>query len=80
MNICMLSNMVKKEKRMPLIPHDIIELKNILVYGYKLHTRKLHHFITSILLSISNHFLYWLLCFSFIVVNTPILLKPIYNL
>ena len=29
MNICMLSNMVKKEKRMPLIPEDIIELKNI---------------------------------------------------
>ena len=29
MNICMLSNMVKKEKRMPLIPDDIIELKNI---------------------------------------------------
>ncbi len=29
MNICMLSNMVKKEKRMPLIPNDIIELKNI---------------------------------------------------
>ena len=29
MNICMLSNMAKKEKRMPLIPDDIIELKNI---------------------------------------------------
>ena len=29
MNICMLSDMVKKEKRMPLIPNDIIELKNI---------------------------------------------------
>ena len=29
MNICMLSDMVKKEKRMPLIPDDIIELKNI---------------------------------------------------
>ena len=29
MNICMLSNMVKKEKRMPLIPDDIVELKNI---------------------------------------------------
>ena len=28
MNICMLSDMVKKEKRMPLIPDDIIELKN----------------------------------------------------
>ena len=29
MNICMVSDMVKKEKRMPLIPDDIIELKNI---------------------------------------------------
>ena len=29
MNICMLSDIVKKEKRMPLIPDDIIELKNI---------------------------------------------------
>ena len=29
MNICMLSDIVKKEKRMPLIPNDIIELKNI---------------------------------------------------
>ena len=29
MNICMLSDMVKKEKRMPLIPDDIIELKKI---------------------------------------------------
>ena len=29
MNICMLSDTVKKEKRMPLIPDDIIELKNI---------------------------------------------------
>ena len=29
MNICMLSDMVKKEKRMPLIPDDIVELKNI---------------------------------------------------
>ena len=29
MNICMLSDMFKKEKRMPLIPDDIIELKNI---------------------------------------------------
>ena len=29
MNICMLSNMVKKEKRMPLIPDDIVELKNV---------------------------------------------------
>ena len=29
MNICMLSDMVKKEKRMPLIPDDIIKLKNI---------------------------------------------------
>ena len=29
MNICMLSDMVKKEKRMPLRPDDIIELKNI---------------------------------------------------
>ncbi len=28
MNICMLSDKVKKEKRMPLIPDDIIELKN----------------------------------------------------
>ena len=28
MNICMLSDKVKKEKRMPLIPEDIIELKN----------------------------------------------------
>ena len=28
MNICMLSDMVKKDKRMPLIPDDIIELKN----------------------------------------------------
>ena len=27
MNICMLSDVVKKEKRMPLIPDDIIELK-----------------------------------------------------
>ena len=30
MNICMLSDMVKKETRMPLIPDDIIELKNTL--------------------------------------------------
>ena len=29
MNICMLSDMVKKEKRVPLMPNDIIELKNI---------------------------------------------------
>ena len=29
MNICILSDMVKKEKRMPLVPDDIIELKNI---------------------------------------------------
>ena len=29
MNICMLSDIVKKEKRMPLIPDDIIELNNI---------------------------------------------------
>ena len=29
MNICMLLDMVNKEKRMPLIPDDIIELKNI---------------------------------------------------
>ena len=28
MNICMLSDKVKKETRMPLIPDDIIELKN----------------------------------------------------
>mgnify|MGYP005708231227 FL=1 len=28
MNICILSDMFKKEKRMPLIPDDIIELKN----------------------------------------------------
>ena len=28
MNICMLSDKFKKEKRMPLIPDDIIELKN----------------------------------------------------
>ncbi len=28
MNICMLSDKVKKEKRMPLIPDDIIKLKN----------------------------------------------------
>ena len=28
MNICMILNMDKKEKRMPLIPNDIIELKN----------------------------------------------------
>ena len=27
MNICILSDAVKKEKRMPLIPDDIIELK-----------------------------------------------------
>ena len=30
MNICMLSDMVKKEKRMPLIPNDIIELKKLI--------------------------------------------------
>ena len=29
MNICMLSDMVKEEKRMPLIPDDIIALKKI---------------------------------------------------
>ena len=29
MNICMLSNKAKKETRMPLIPDDIIELKNM---------------------------------------------------
>ena len=29
MNICMLSDKFKNEKRMPLIPDDIIELKNI---------------------------------------------------
>ena len=29
MNICMLSDKAKKETRMPLIPNDIIELKNI---------------------------------------------------
>ena len=28
MNICMLSDVVKKEKRMPLIPDDIVELEN----------------------------------------------------
>ena len=28
MNICMILNMDKKEKRLPLIPDDIIELKN----------------------------------------------------
>ena len=28
MNICMLSDKFKNEKRMPLIPDDIIELKN----------------------------------------------------
>ena len=29
MNICMLSDMVKKEKRMPLIPDDIVILNNL---------------------------------------------------